>query len=84
MENLEEQAHHVHFEESSDTVKTNQIVIKQKQDSVEIQLGFLQVHHLYEIQVKMPKSFLPKTLRFNLIILKVHRGDENVLVPSHR
>ena len=42
--------HHVHFEESNDGLKTNEIVIKKKSENkIEIQLGFLQVHHMYEV-----------------------------------
>ena len=67
----EQEAAHVHFE-VADQVKSNQVVIKQKQKNcLEIQLGFLQVHHMYEIQVKAHSSILQKELRLCLInILK--------------
>ena len=64
-------AAHVHFE-AADQVKSNQVVVKQKRkDCLEIQCGFLQVNHMYEIQVKAPSSILPNELRLYLInILK--------------
>ena len=67
----QEPAAHVHFE-AADQVKSNQVVIKQKRnDCLEIQLGFLQINHMYEVQVKAPSSILPNELRLYLInILK--------------
>ena len=60
-------AAHVHFE-TADQVKTNQVVIKQKQNNcLEIQLGFLQVNHMYEIQVKAPSSILQNEIRLYFI-----------------
>merc|ERR1711990_1235720 len=54
---------HVHFE-AGDQVKSNQVIIKQKRkDCLEIQLGFLQINHMYEIQVKASSSVLPNELR---------------------
>ena len=62
----QEAAAHVHFE-VADQVKSNQVVIKQKRkDCLEIQLGFLQINHMYEIQVKAPSSILPNELRLNI------------------
>ena len=63
MDSQEEQIQHVHFEEAEDNVKTNQIVIQKKKNCLEIQLGFLQVHHMYEIQADIPQIFLPSNLR---------------------
>ena len=76
----EQEAAHVHFE-VADQVKSNQVVIKQKQKNcLEIQLGFLQVHHMYEIQVKAPSSILPKELRLYLInILKTAANILSIL-----
>ena len=61
------EAAHVHFE-VADQVKTNQVVIKQKQKNcLEIQLGFLQIYHMYEILVKAPSSILQNELRLYFI-----------------
>ena len=63
----EREAAHVHFE-VADQVKTNQVVIKQKQKNcLEIQLGFLQIYHMYEILVKAPSSILQNELRLYFI-----------------
>ena len=52
-----EEAHHVHFDEASDGIKNNDIVIKQKAaKKIEIQLGFLQIHHVYEVSFVMSRS----------------------------
>ena len=51
--------HHVHFNESSDGVKTNEIVVKEKRDKVEVQLGFLQVHHQYEVSFVLRRAVVP-------------------------
>ena len=43
-----EEAHHVHFQEATDGIQNNDIVIKQKgEKKMEIQLGFLQIQHVY-------------------------------------
>ena len=84
---------HVHFE-AADQVKSNQVVIKQKRkDCLEIQLGFLQIHHMYEIQVEASSSILPNELRLYLInILKLQRilallqsyNNQNILDLRYR
>ena len=52
--------HHVHFEESNDGLKTNEIVIKKKSENkIEIQLGFLQVHHMYEVTLIFSRTIFP-------------------------
>ena len=52
-----EEAHHVYFQEATDGMKNNNIVIKQKGDKkMEIQLGFLQIQHVYEVSLVMAKS----------------------------
>ena len=52
-----EEAHHVHFDEASDGIKNNDIVIKLKgAKKIEIQLGFLQIHHVYEVSFVMSRS----------------------------
>ena len=56
--------YNVHFEEDTDQ-PTNQIVIQKKKNGLEIQLGFLQVHHMYEIQADIPQTFLPNNLRWS-------------------
>ena len=54
---MEEEAHHVHFQEATDGMKNNDIVIKHKgEKKIEIQLGFLQIHHVYEVSLVMAKS----------------------------
>ena len=54
---MEQNTHHVHFQEASDGLKNNDIVVKPKGDrKLEIQLGFLQVHHVYEISIRIPKA----------------------------
>ena len=54
---MEEEAHHVHFQEATDGMKNNDIVIKHKgEKKLEIQLGFLQIHHVYEVSFVMGKS----------------------------
>ena len=54
---MEQDTHHVHFQEASDGLKNNDIVIKPKGDQkLEIQLGFLQVHHVYEVSLRIPRT----------------------------
>ena len=54
---MDEEAHHVHFQEATDGIKNNNIVIKQKgEKKMEIQLGFLQIQHVYEVYLVMGKS----------------------------
>ena len=58
---MEEESHHVHFQESTDGIKNNDIVIKHKGvKKMEIQLGFLQVHHVYEVILNMDKAAFAK------------------------
>ena len=52
--------HHVHFEESTDGLKNNDIVIKKKSENkIEIQLGFLQVNHMYEVSLVCSRTVFP-------------------------
>eukprot|EP00092_Neocalanus_flemingeri_P103165 GFUD01131991.1.p1 GENE.GFUD01131991.1~~GFUD01131991.1.p1 ORF type:complete len:158 (-),score=61.26 GFUD01131991.1:32-505(-) len=52
-----DEAQHVHFEEATDGIKNNDIVVKQKSlKKIEIQLGFLQIHHVYEGSFVMSRS----------------------------
>ena len=52
-----EAANHVHFQKATDGMKNNDIVIRQKDEKkVEIQLGFLHIHHVYEVSFVMGKS----------------------------
>jgi len=60
----EEGHHHVHFsEEVGDGLKENCIVVREKQGSkVEVQLGFLQVHHVYEVVLLIGRDKFPGEL----------------------
>merc|ERR1711915_702815 len=50
---------HVHFEEVDDNVKNNDIVVKFKREKhIEVQLGFLQVHHVYDIVFPLKLDYL--------------------------
>ena len=52
--------HHVHFDESTDGLKNNDIVIKKKSENkIEIQLGFLQVNHMYEDSLVCSRTIFP-------------------------
>ena len=54
---MEEESHHVHFQEATDGMQNINIVIKQKSDKkMEIQLGFLQIQNVYEVSLVMAKS----------------------------
>jgi len=54
---MTELEHHVHFDESKDDIKTNDIVVRARgSHSLEIQLGFLQIHHIYEITALLPNT----------------------------
>merc|ERR1712130_732076 len=53
----EDSNHHVHFsEEVGDGLKENRIVIQEKANKVEVQLGFLQVHHVYEVALLLRRE----------------------------
>ena len=46
--------HHVHFMEEDDSMKNNDIVIKRKNEKkIEIQLGFLQINHVYQLSINL-------------------------------
>ena len=56
---MESDAPHVHFEEVDDNVKNNDIVVKFKREKhIEVQLGFLQVHHVYDIVFPLKLDYL--------------------------
>merc|ERR1719509_110135 len=59
-----EEGHHVHFgEEVEDGVNDNGIVVREKgKGRVEVQLGFLQIHHMYEVAVVLTRATMPKEL----------------------
>ena len=61
-QNLSEQEYpHVHFQEDSNELKSNEIVVKRKSgNKLEIQLGFLQINHVYEINVSMGRTLFPQ------------------------
>merc|ERR1711884_219768 len=51
---------HVHFDENNDGLKSNNAVVRKKGDrKIEVQLGFLQVHHTYEVTVVVDRTFFP-------------------------
>ena len=48
---------HVHFDESTDVNHGNEIVVKTKgENKLEIQLGFLQVNHVYEVMLVLSRN----------------------------
>ena len=64
-----ESSHHVHFDEFGDNLKSNEIFVKSKSDKkIEIQLGFLQVNHVYEVNVIIPRSFFPPNCDLRYLI----------------
>ena len=61
---MAEETHHVHFgEEVEDGLKENGIVVREKgKGKVEVQLGFLQIHHMYEVAVVLTRATMPGEL----------------------
>ena len=61
--------HHVHFEESGDGPKNNDIVVKKKSENkMEIQLGFLQVNHMYEVSLISSRTVFPPSCDLNDLV----------------
>ena len=53
---------HVHFEQDDVVEHQNKMLVKQsKPGQVDVHVGFLQIHHQYEIQVPISSDFLPKS-----------------------
>jgi len=57
---------HVHFDESEDDVKSNDIVVRVRgRRGVEVQLGFLQLNRIYEVTVLLPNAvFAPEAVEY--------------------
>ena len=57
--------HHVHFNQEQELEQeqehNNDIVVKTGPRGIDIHLGFLQVHHKYEVQLRLSKEILPKS-----------------------
>ena len=80
---------HVHFEQDDVVEHQNKMLVKQsKPDQVDVHVGFLQIHHQYEIQVPISSDFLPKS--DNVVpeltdipsisrILKIEAKDDNLV-----
>lgn len=50
--------HRVHFDENKDLVgKDNEITVEQKNNKLDVYLGFLQVKHRYSISFSVPRRF---------------------------
>jgi len=70
--------HHVHFSEEMDDMKENAIVVrKRNENSYEVQLGFLQVFHTYEVVVDIEAKHLNDTLELSSF------GQKETPVPIH-
>eukprot|EP00088_Acartia_fossae_P023580 TRINITY_DN24582_c0_g1_i1.p1 TRINITY_DN24582_c0_g1~~TRINITY_DN24582_c0_g1_i1.p1 ORF type:complete len:173 (-),score=34.62 TRINITY_DN24582_c0_g1_i1:114-632(-) len=70
--------HHVHFSTESDEMKENSIVVRKRgETSFEVQLGFLQVNHTYEVCVDLSSSDLDPSLDLESY------GQKEVPVPVH-
>ena len=58
---------HVHFDESGENLKCDEILVKKKSETkIEIQLGFLQINHVYEAKVILLAELLQTNLRYQL------------------